>query len=238
MESGQFPTGAIFTTEKALRSWVVREAEVFGIPFESFSGAISDVPEMVGFGERAGVAKRAGGGGTGFAGVQPFLMMSDGRGDGRFRPLEAGEFVFWQQEVFVIISEQHALIADEDHTAIPARDFFIAKQGRLLGALVPSECDRPAFSSRGIRIAGPHRGRGNFGMRRRPAGLDGEGSIQIQRPKGKVIPVTPQIGHGAIAEIPPPVPLGTGKINVVIRPHRRRPDPEIPVEMSRNRHLA
>jgi hypothetical protein len=24
----------------------------------------------------------------------------------------------------------------------------------------------------------------------------------------------------------------------VIRPHRRRPDPEIPVEMSRNRHLA
>ena len=47
-------------------------------------------------------------------------------------------------------------------------------------------------------------------MGRRPQALTAWG-IEVQRPEGQVIPVAPQIRHGAVPEIPPTIPLRPGK---------------------------
>jgi hypothetical protein len=52
-------------------------AQVFGIPNDSFAGAECDVPQEDGLGERAGVIEVAGGFGTGFAGLNPFVVVAD-----------------------------------------------------------------------------------------------------------------------------------------------------------------
>src|ERR1043165_8463585 len=43
-----------------------------------------------------------------------------------------------------------------------------------------------------------------------------------------------QVAHGAVAEIPPAIPFRSWKIDVVERPLRRRPEPEVPIQSRRN----
>ena len=71
-------------------------------------------------------------------------------------------------------------------------------------------------------------------MRRRAAGLDGGGRVQLQRPEGQVDPVAAEVAHRAVAEIPPAIPLGPGQVDVVERPRRRRTEPQVPVDAGGN----
>ena len=70
-------------------------------------------------------------------------------------------------------------------------------------------------------------------MRRRPPRLDGFRGIELERPEGEIVEVASEIGHGAVAEIPPAIPLRPREIDGVKRPVRRRADPQIPVEVRR-----
>ncbi len=45
-----------------------------------------------------------------------------------------------------------------------------------------------------------------------------------------------EVAHGAVGEAPVAIPARSGEIDVVIRPHRGRTDPEVPVELRRHGH--
>ena len=70
-------------------------------------------------------------------------------------------------------------------------------------------------------------------VRRRPPRLDGFRGIELERPEGEIVEVAAEVGHGAVAEVPPAIPLRPGEIDGVKRPMRRRADPKIPVEVCR-----
>ena len=67
------------------------------------------------------------------------------------------------------------------------------------------------------------------------AGLDGPRSIEFQRPEGQVDPMAAQIGHRAVAEIPPAIPFGPGEIDFVERSIGRGAKPQVPVEVGGDR---
>ena len=67
-------------------------------------------------------------------------------------------------------------------------------------------------------------------MRWRAERLDRFRCVELQGPERQVDPVRAEVAHGAVAEIPPAIPLGTGEIDLVERPRLRRPEPKIPVE--------
>ena len=73
-------------------------------------------------------------------------------------------------------------------------------------------------------------------MGRWAAGFDGERVFEFEGPEGKVVPVAAEVAHGAVAEIPPAVPLGAGVVDFVEGAHGRGADPEVPVEAFRNGH--
>ena len=75
-------------------------------------------------------------------------------------------------------------------------------------------------------------------MGRRPPGPDSAWGIEVQRPEGQVIPVAPQIRHGAVPEIPPTIPLRPGKINIVVGSPWSRPQPKVPIQVLWHRALA
>ena len=52
------------------------------------------------------------------------------------------------------------------------------------------------------------------------------GASQLERPERQVVPVAAQVGHGAVAEVPPAIPLRPGEIDVVEGPLRRGAQPE------------
>ncbi len=60
---------------------------------------------------------------------------------------------------------------------------------------------------------------------------------QLKRPHRQVQRMTAEIGEAAVAEVEPVAPL-VGVVNVfLVRTHRRRPNPQVPVEIGGNRIL-
>src|SRR3954447_2973044 len=72
-------------------------------------------------------------------------------------------------------------------------------------------------------------------MGRRAAAFDCERCLKFERPERQVIPVTAEIAHCSVAEIPPAIPFWARKINTVIRPLWRRSEPKIPIQPRRDR---
>src|ERR1051325_2290247 len=73
-------------------------------------------------------------------------------------------------------------------------------------------------------------------MRWRPAGFDGEGMFEFERPEGKIVPVAAEIAHGTAAEVPPAIPFRTREIDFVEWPLGGRTKPEVPMHSLRNWH--
>ena len=67
-------------------------------------------------------------------------------------------------------------------------------------------------------------------VRRRSACFDGCGCIEVESPEREVVPVTSQVGHGAVAEVPPTIPFGSREIDRMKWPMGSRANPQIPVE--------
>ena len=96
------------------------------------------------------------------------------------------------------------------------------------GRLVPGRVLPPHLEVIGIRL-GTHR--------QRSLGLDRGGILQLQRPERQVDHVAPHVAQGPVAEIPPVLPRhgSLREVAGVIGPHRRRPDPQVPVQPLRHR---
>jgi hypothetical protein len=62
-------------------------------------------------------------------------------------------------------------------------------------------------------------------------GFDGEWGVEFEGPEGEVIPVGAEVGHGAVAEVPPAIPFGAGVVDFVEGAVGGGADPEVPVEM-------
>ena len=60
---------------------------------------------------------------------------------------------------------------------------------------------------------------------------------EVQHRVRHVVVVAAEVAHRAVAEIPPAVPPGAGEVRRVERPRRRGAEPQIPVDVRRNRHL-
>src|ERR1035441_927525 len=95
--SRQLPSLPIFAADVARRFGAILRLEPGGVPLNAFARAISDVAQVVGFGQRAGVIEVAGRGLAGLAGFDPFFPMADGIRDERLGLLEVGELVLRQQ---------------------------------------------------------------------------------------------------------------------------------------------
>src|SRR5213075_3296857 len=106
---------------------------------------------------------------AGLARVYPFRVMTDGFRDDRFRALEACEILLGQQQMLVVIGEQHAPIrADEQHAALPLRDTARGPELWLVLALMPGQSHRRQLASRAVLVGRVHRGRRDLGMRGGP----------------------------------------------------------------------
>ncbi len=139
-----------------------------------------------------------------------------------------------QEQVLAVVGQQHPAVADEQHAARPLRDLAPRPDVRLPRALVPGE-DQLGLVARGlVLVPRLHRGRGDLGMRRRAARLDGGGRAQLQRPEGQVDPVAAQVAHRPVAEVPPAVPLRSGQVDVAVRAGGSRPEPQVPVDAGGN----
>ena len=85
------PPLAISSPEETFGVGGIGNLEIGGIPVKFLAGPVSDIAKVIRFGERAGVGEVAGRGGTGFAGVNPFLVVPSRRrnpGLGRLEVLE------------------------------------------------------------------------------------------------------------------------------------------------------
>lgn len=87
----QLPTFPRHAAEEAVGGFVVGDAHGFGTPHDLATGAMGDVAEMIGFGERAGVAEGAAGGRAVADGGQKFGVLAGGVSDEGFRALEVFE---------------------------------------------------------------------------------------------------------------------------------------------------
>ena len=96
------------------------------------------------------------------------------------------------------------------YAVAPLGDGALAPGLGLLLALVPVQRDRRHVAARAVLVDGVHRGRGDLGVRRGAEGLDRPRGVELQRPERQVVPVAAEVAHGAVAEIPPSVPLGPG----------------------------
>src|SRR6266496_2847030 len=92
--------------------------------------------------------------------LHPFTVMADRLGNRLLRWLKAGEFLFGQQFMAIVIRNQHPLAADEElrpfeHLAQRlAIELQRLRQLRLLAAVVPGQLQRRLFAACRIFIAG------------------------------------------------------------------------------------
>lgn len=73
----QYPPFAVFASEEFLGVRSVGELHIHGVPLQLFPGTVSDVPEMVRLGQRAGVREVARCGSPRLAGMNPLGMMAE-----------------------------------------------------------------------------------------------------------------------------------------------------------------
>src|SRR3954452_23652905 len=76
--STQLPSLAVVMLEILVGLRTVAGLEIFCVPIQFFSDAVGDIAEQGGFGERAGVVETAGGRAVGLAGLDPFIVVTDG----------------------------------------------------------------------------------------------------------------------------------------------------------------
>src|SRR5438046_1907754 len=72
-----FPAFAIVVLNVPVGFRTVCRLQMFPVPVQFLSDPIGDVPQQRRFRQRSGVVERAGGRDTGFAGLDPFLVMAD-----------------------------------------------------------------------------------------------------------------------------------------------------------------
>src|SRR6266481_3643484 len=58
------------------------------------------------------------------------------------------------------------------------------------------------------------------------------GGIELEGPKRQVVPVAAEVGHRAVAKIPPAIPLRPRKIDFMEWAGRRGAEPQIPIEIA------
>ena len=100
-----------------------------------------------------------------------------------------------------------------------------AKGFGFIVALMPVQGHGRQVAARHRRCRWRASRRGQLRMRRRAFGFDGERMIQLEGPPRQVVPVAAKVGHRAVAEIPPAVPLGAGPIHFVERAEWRGAEP-------------
>lgn len=114
--------------------------------------------------------------------------------------------------MLAVVGEQHAFVADEEDAAVPfADEGIVLPHVGFVRTLMPVELARGHVATRAVFINSMHGGRGNIGMWWRTESFDAERRIEFQRPERQIVPMAAEIGHGAIAEIPPAIPLWSGK---------------------------
>ncbi len=67
--------------------------------------------------------------------------------------------------------------------------------------------------------------------------FDRQRLLDVQHRVRHVVVVAAEVAHRAVADVPPAVPPRPGEIRLVVRPRRRRTEPQIEVVGCRNRHL-
>jgi hypothetical protein len=72
----ELPTFPVFPVDEALSVFRVRDAHFLAVPLNLFAGAISDVAEVVGFGEQAGVFEIGAARLAVFGALDPFDVMA------------------------------------------------------------------------------------------------------------------------------------------------------------------
>src|SRR3954447_18286148 len=109
MKSLDFPAFSVFAAEIGVGFGDVGHREIRGVPFELFiSGAMGDIPQIDGFGERGGIGEVAGRGRAFLAGFDPLLVMANGfcdAGSGRGGVLK---LLLGKQEQPAVVGEEHS----------------------------------------------------------------------------------------------------------------------------------
>src|ERR1043166_2920066 len=107
------------------------DPELGMVPGDFLSETIGHISEVVGFRKWTAVIEGAGGRVTGFAGVNPFLMMTDAFGNERIRPFEILELFLGQEGMLAVIGQEHPFASDKKHAGIPFRNFSFFPGGWL-----------------------------------------------------------------------------------------------------------
>ncbi len=225
-------------------SGALRGAQVLVVPLDLLPGPVGHVAEVVRFGRPTGVLEvRAGRWTEALGGVDPLHPVAGRAGQRRGWRLEVLEPLLGQQ---LPVAEQHALVADEQvRAAAPLRH----PPWRLAVALVPDELER-WLGADGRELESHRHGRRSeflVGRSVGRVGLDRQRGQhapalpvrlpQVQHRERHVVVVAAEVAHRAIAEVPPAVPPGAGEVRRMERPRRRGAEPQVPVDVRRNRHL-
>ena len=105
--------------------------------------------------------------------------------------------------------------------------------------LIPMQFHGRQLAARIVLVGGVHRRRRDFRMGRRSCRLRlRPWGLELERPERQVVPVAAQVAHRAVAEIPPAIPLGPWEVNLVERPFRSGPEPQVPVQALGKRRCA
>ena len=131
------PTLAVITTNKSLSIGIISGHHVFSIPLQFFTCTKCDIAKVVGFGKPAGILEVAGCWSSHFASLNPLSMMSNGVGNERLWPLKVFEVFGREQEVLVVIRNQHSFIPNEKRATAPLWNFSFLPELRFLRPLIP-----------------------------------------------------------------------------------------------------
>src|ERR1043166_6580197 len=107
-ESTQLPAFAVLVLQVLVSFGAMARPQMDRIPVQFFPDPVSHVAQQGRFSERTRIVKTAGGRPTGFAGLDPFLVMTNRVFDEWLRRGEVGKILLRQQDMTAVVGEQHA----------------------------------------------------------------------------------------------------------------------------------
>ena len=140
------PAFAVLRLQELLRPVVADRLRVDAVPRKA-AGAIGDVAQQYGLGQRTAVRHEvARGGRAAFAGVDPLLVEAGRVGNGLVRGFEVRKLVFRIQLAFAEPAQQHAFAADEQRVVAGFGQIVLPQHVRPLVRVVPVQRDGGPFA--------------------------------------------------------------------------------------------